>query len=785
MTGKNIAFNHPFLRIDNQGQIVNFELTKPQYILGRDPSIADISVPDSWQVISRRQAIFRQDGEDYYVFDGDGQNPSSNRLYINQTLITPQQGCRLTNGMCFNIGLDPKTLIQVTYINPNASKPKNINFGNKTVSLKQELVSIGCDPAATLQLNAPTISRIHATISQDRSGRFILRDRSNNGVFVNGQRVIQSAIIADGATIIIAPFTLVVRGDEIQVIDRGKQIRLDVHNLSLETKGKRRLDNISLSIEPGQLVAVVGASGVGKSTLIEMLLGLETPTTGIVYLNGTDLRQNFNIYRNQIGYVPQEERVHLNLTVEEALTYAAQLRLPPDIDLKSVVEQTLENINMHHCRRATIANLSSEQRKRVNIGMELLTNPRLLCLDEFTAGLNPGSNKQMMELLRDLAHLSGLTIVLAMQDTANITACDRAIVLGKDGKLCYFGVPIEALQFFGVDSFADIYIQLEDEDRIDRYVDSYSKSSYFQTYVTSTLNPTTNRNTLLPPPAAKPVNSFHQWLILTKRQFSLMTRDRLNLGIALFTVPAAIILIKLALWDLNPFVVGSSSDSGIPSLALGVLFAIAWIALWVGLSISLPEIVAERAIYLRERLINLRIPSYIGSKFTVLTALAIAQSILITISLSLGFSSPHTELIPWQLGIFIDSLLTLVASYSLGLLVSAAVRNRQQAHRVLPIVMLPQIIFAGVLFKLQGVGSIISYLMLSRWAMGAYGTIANINHLVPTALRAQDLADFPFPTGIAYEQTWNNLGFNWLMLVIHIATYIGVTAWLQFKKDIV
>lgn len=784
MTAKTIAFSHPFLQIDNQGQIVNFELTKPHYILGRDPSIADISVPDSWQIISRRQATFRQDGEDYYVFDGDGQTPSSNRLYINQTLITPQQGCRLTNGMCFNIGLDPKTLIQVTYINPNASKPTNINFGNKTVSLRQETISIGCDPNATLHLDAPTISPIHATISQDRSGRYILRDRSINGVFVNGQRVTQAAIIADGTTIIIAPFTLVVRGDEIQILDRGKQIRLDVHNLSLETKGKRLLDNISFSLEPGQFVALVGASGVGKSTLIRMLLGIETPTDGVVYLNGTDLRQNFNIYRTQIGYVPQAEIAHLNLSVEAALRYAAQLRLPPDIDLQAVVEQTLTDINMTHRRTATIANLSSEQRKRVNIGIELLTNPRLLCLDESTSGLDPGLDKQVMELLRDLAHQGGRTIVLATQATTNITECDRVIFLGRDGKLCYFGAPTEALNFFGVNSFADIYIKLKEDAQIDRYVDSYNKSSYFQTYVTSTLSPTTNHNTLLPPPTAKPVNSIRQWLMLTQRQFSLITHDRLNLGMALFTVPAGLILIKLARWDLDPFIVGSSLDPGLPSLALQVLLILTCTSLWVGLSSSLPEIITERAIYLRERLINLRIPAYVGSKFAVLTALAIVQSSLIAIAIAIGFNSPTPGLISWHLGILINTFLTLTASFSLGLLISAAVSNSHQANRVLPLILLPQIIFSGVLFKLQGVGSIIAYLMLSRWAMTAYGTIANINNLVPTGLRVNSIEALPFPAGIAYEQTWENLSFNWLMLVIHITIYLSLTVWLQVRKDI-
>lgn len=787
MTAKTVVSSHPFLQIDNQGKIENYPLTKQHHILGRDPSVADLSVPDAWQIISRKQATLRQDGDDYYIFDGDGQTPSSNRLYINQALITPQQGCRLTNGMRLNIGLDPKTLIHVTYINPHSSTPPDSNFADKAISLKQRTITLGRDPSSTLQLDSPTISRTHATITQDSSGRYILRDNSTNGVFVNGQRVTQPTVIADGSTIVIGSFTLIVRGDEIQILDRGNQIRLDIHNLSLDVKDKgkvkRLLDDLSIALEPGQFVALVGGSGAGKSTLMKTLLGTSAPTKGVVYLNGTNLRQNFNIYRTQIGYVPQDDIIHMNLTVEEVLRYAALLRLPPDIDLKSVVEKALNDIKMTHKRTDTIETLSGGQRKRVSIGVELLANPKLFFLDEPTSGLDPGLDKEMMKLMRDLAHRDGRTIVLVTHATANITQCDRIVFLGRGGKLCYFGSPDESPTFFGVDDFADIYTKLEQDAEIDRYVNLYRQSSYFQKYVTNSLNPTINRNTQITP-TAKQVNSVNQWQIFTQRQFSLITRDRINLGLALCTAPAGISLINFALRDKDPFIAGSTPDNGLPGLALQVLFVFTCASLWVGLSSSLQEIVKESAIYLRERLINLQIPAYLGSKFAVLAILAIAQTILILLTITTGFKSPATGLISWQLGIFINTFLTLTASFSLGLLVSAAVKNSSQANSALPLLLLPQIIFSGVLFKLEGAGAIISYLMLSRWAIGAYGTIVNVNSLVPAALKTGSIKDLPFPTGIAYEQTWGNLSFNWSVLLVHIIVYLSATAWLQKRKDI-
>jgi ABC transport system ATP-binding/permease protein len=168
----------------------------------------------------------------------------------------------------------------------------------------------------------------------------------------------------------------------------------------------------------------------------------------------------------------------------------------------------------------------------------------------------------------------------------------------------------------------------------------------------------------------------------------------------------------------------------------------------------------------------------------VLATLAICQTILILLAISLGFKSANSALINWQLGIFISTFLTLVASFSLGLLVSAVVKNSNQANGALPLLLLPQIIFSGVLFKLEGVGVFISYLMLSRWAIGSYGTIININQLLPANLRTARIEDMPFPTGSAYQSTWSNLSLNWLMLLVHIVTYWVITAWIQKKKDI-
>jgi len=435
--------DRPYLVLTSQGQSIQLELKQPQHVLGRDRTRADLVIPDPWRAVSGVHAVLRQIGHNYWIYDGDGQQPSTNGLFVDRTRITPNDGYCLKNGTEIKIGLDPKNQVLLTYFNPLANQVAVPS--KQSIPLKNRSVLLGRDPNASLQLDSPLVSRRHATIDLDSRGNYILRDHSVNGVFVNGQRVTNSVQLSEGDAIRIGPFTLTYRSGQLEVQDRGNQIRLDADNLVIP----KRLDGIKLAIEPGQFVALVGGSGAGKSTLMRTLLGIEKTTNGAVFLNGDNLRENFNIYRNQIGYVPQDDIVHADLTVEEVLSYAAKLRLPPDTDVNQVVAKTLEDIEMTHRRKALVKQLSGGQRKRVSIGVELLADPKLFFLDEPTSGLDPGLDKKMMQLLRKLAN-QGRTVILVTHATANITMCDRIVFMGRGGRLCYFGPPAEALDFFDV-----------------------------------------------------------------------------------------------------------------------------------------------------------------------------------------------------------------------------------------------------------------------------------------------------------------------------------------------
>jgi ABC-type multidrug transport system ATPase subunit len=800
-----------FLVLNNQGQILQLPLEKDEHRLGRDHSWADLKVDISWEVVSRKQLTLKKEGEDYRIYDGDGVRPSSNGIFINQTRINSHEGCLLKNGMQLEIGNNPNGRVLLAYYNPSKTGQGQVVMPSKRrlflKDLKEWPVQLGraLKPSqySCMQLEAPTVSRLHATIYPDSHGGHVLHDLSTNGTFVNGKRVLKRLALTDGSTIQIGPFTLLYKREYLEILDNGSQIRLDVYQLLRKVKDKTGnekviLNDVSLVIEPGQLVALVGGSGAGKSTLMKSLLGIEPVSSGTVFLNGDNLRRNWAVYRSQIGYVPQDDIVHPDLTVEEVLAYACKLRLPPDTDIKQVVETTLEQIKLSHVKNNFIRNLSGGQRKRVSIGVELLADPKLFFLDEPTSGLDPGLDKEMMRLLRELAD-QGRTVILVTHATANIEVCDRITFMGRGGKLCYFGPPQQALDFFEMPStdlkyFSDIYIKLDqgttpDQVRvtIDKWSQKYLASPEYKTYVQSLLTPGNQSNTKTPDTVHTGIPPFKQLWLLSQRSFQLVLRDRSSLIFSLLSGPIAIALTAWIVHDQTPLSKLNPPELSQAPLALKVLFIFTCIGIWIGLSSSVGEIIKESAIYSRERLINLGLFPYIGSKLLIRSGLTLIQTVLIALTVLIGFKSPESNLIPWFLGLGVTSFLTLLASVSLSLMISAFVKTENEGNSILPLIMIPQIILSGVLFELKELSGKLGWLTISRWSIGAYGSLVNVNEMVPKMKNTPGVPslDKIVTTSSVYEPTWQNLSLNWGVLALQTLIFLGVTLWLQKRKDIV
>ena len=343
------------------------------------------------------------------------------------------------------------------------------------IPLKESLI-IGRDPGCDVVVPNREVSRRHAHI-QCEAGIYMVSDMgSTNGTFLNNVDVRDRTPLREGARLRVGPNTFLVRENFLLPSCQKGKVRISLQNLTREvisrdTKQKLLLlDNISLVIEPNEFVALLGPSGSGKSTLMDAVNGRRPADTGKVWVNDDDFYQTYRYYRRTIGYVPQKDIVHSTLTVQQALTFTAQLRLPSDtskVEIKAITDEVLQTIGLSERRHTLIANLSGGQLKRVSLGVELIADPSLLFLDEATSGLDAGTEARMMGLFRQIAD-EGKTVLCITHNVENIKLCDLAVVLAS-GKLVYYGPPADLPGYFGVTETSEVYDRLESE-RADEWV---------------------------------------------------------------------------------------------------------------------------------------------------------------------------------------------------------------------------------------------------------------------------------------------------------------------------
>ncbi|HLG77485.1 MAG TPA: ATP-binding cassette domain-containing protein, partial [Ktedonobacteraceae bacterium] len=362
----------------------------------------------------------------------------------------------------FRIGDEHGTLITLTY-GDGSEVPQAMLPAMQPIPLSDERLTIGRVGDNTVVLNHPQISAHHALLEKVEGGYRLTDTNSTNHVYVNGQRI-STQLLRTGDELRIGPYRLIYTGTELRQYDESNSIRVDA--LHLKKTGNNQvilLNDISLVIPPRKFVALVGGSGAGKSTLMDALNGLRPASNGAVLYNGEDYYRNLAVFSTQLGYVPQDDIVHRELTVERALYYAARLRLPSDFTHEQIqwrIDEVLEDVEMTERRDLLVSKLSGGQRKRVSIALELLANPSIFFLDEPTSGLDPGLDRKMMFLLRRLAD-KGHTIILVTHATNNINSCDYVCFLAQGGRLAYFGPPNAAKDFFEKTDFAEIYSALE------------------------------------------------------------------------------------------------------------------------------------------------------------------------------------------------------------------------------------------------------------------------------------------------------------------------------------
>lgn len=680
--------------------------------------------------------------------------------------------------------------VPATSVNGQNGTTRGETPGAHPLTPENSIVPIGRAPDNLIVLNHPQISGHHARLERLPDGAYRIVDlRSTNHVYVNGQRV-KVQVLKEGDQIGIGPFTFLYTAQGLVQQDESENIRIDA--LHLKQYGKWHsllLHDISLPIPPRSFVALVGGSGVGKTTLMNALSGIQPARKGTVLYNGQDYYRHLDDFSTQIGYVPQDDIMHGRLSVVDALTYTAKLRLPADFtraQIKERVAEVLADVGLTSRRRHLVRNLSGGERKRVSIALELLANPSVFFLDEPSAGIDPGLDLKMMLLLRELAD-KGHTIVLVTHATENIDVCDYVCFLARGGHLAFYGSPQETKAYFQTQRFSEIYNILEpsqeDKDIPRQAEERFKQSSYYQHYVAEPLNQhlqeqADGNEMPVRRKRSKRISSWRQFSLLSRRYLHLLKNDAGNLLILLLQAPIiGVILYLLASGgtfsptsittcplradpahntgrivsiDCQKVVNLLNSPQGTafaqqqgmtkqqileqaiePNSGMNaqtLIFIMSFTAVLFGCVNGAREIVKEAPIYRRERMVNLRIAPYMYSKIVVLGVFCLLQSAIIVYAVNLKTPFHQGIFLPVIAEISITMALAALAGMMIGLLISALAPNTDRALSLVPIVLVPQVIFSGAVFKLdtpalQAIGDLFAV----RWAMAGMGSSVGLH----------------------------------------------------------
>ena len=740
---------------------------KSEVRLGRGPfhgdegsPINDIIIDPSIAIISRAHCTFRKTEEGWAVFD-DG---SYNGFCFNGTRITGKRlydGDQLTVGtnmgercvIAFSVYREAESYTGASTGSSGSSGSYNSEMNGYQLTGKSRYV-IGRDPNCDIVIGHPSVSRNHCVITNEGGVYYIADNNSVNGVILNGRPLNKKQPLERMDKITIADVTLVFDEGSLYLLTSAGGVSISAQSITkkVKSKGGEKLitNNVSLNIEPGEFVAIVGGSGAGKTTLLNCLSGMTDFTSGDVLINGISIKANNRGVRSIIGYVPQNDIVYDSLTLERMLLHSAKLRMPKDTskaEIEQKIQETLEMVELTEHRHTLISRLSGGQKKRASIAVELLASPKLFFLDEPSSGLDPGTEKNLMAMLKRLAE-SGRTVITVTHTVQNINMCDRLICMGNGGLLCYSGKPALALDFFGKQNLTDIYDDLNDNSKevSARFEQQFGEAG--EATLGDAIDEKEKKH-LIP-------ECLRQFRVLTARYAEITVKSKMRLLLLLLMPVVLTILVCLAFQaDGNIFnYLGITIDRTILPFEVAedtmkLMFSFSCAAFWVGIFNSVQEVSKERKIYERERFTGVKAVPYIFSKFVVIGVLCFVQTVIMVAMLIFFSNTTATidgdinsvtalalgmreggivfENALW-LEIFITTFLSLLSAMCLGLAVSSAVSN-EMALVICPVCLLPQILFSGVASPLSGFTEWISNIITCRWACISYFTSSGLNSM--------------------------------------------------------
>jgi ABC-type multidrug transport system ATPase subunit len=549
--------------------------------------------------------------------------PLSAPLIVNRRAVAPGEQIPLANLDVIEV---PGAFLQFQRV---LAPPLRGGKAMERISLDHKPLAIGRgDPHSTadaaridLDSEETSISRIHALIEPDGEDYF-LTDRSRLGMELNGVAFTRERLVF-GDRLRISGYIFEFTGDSLRLIHPESSGTVSAQKLEVVAGGRRILDEFTVNISAGEFVGVLGGSGHGKSTLLNALCGINPPSSGEVRLGGVPLSDRAGLRAIGIGYVPQDDVVHRELTVKEAITFSARLRLRlPRHQIDALVARVISRLGLSQHALQRIADLSGGQRKRVSIAIELLAKPSILFLDEPSSGLDPATEEALMTLLQSLT-LTKLTVVCTTHVLQKAYLFDR-ILFVQSGKLIFAGHIDEARRHFLRQSAGEDHSSLQHSpiERIYGILANSSKPAN-EWEVDFRRSPFAAR--AVPPLprrqgveidresvrrlAVGPLTTF---LLLVARQWQILRSDIMNVAFLL----------------VQPLLIG---------------FLIAWVAdksalrmflcivatLWFGCSNGAQQIVGELSIFRRERVSGQGLNPYLLSKLGFLSVISLTQAVLL------------------------------------------------------------------------------------------------------------------------------------------------------------
>jgi ABC-type multidrug transport system ATPase subunit len=583
-------------------------------------------------------------------------------------------------------------------------------------------ITIGRSEECDLPVDDPTVSRRHVRVERSGNGWRVVDLGSSYGTWLSGKRI-RDVQVPEGTSFQIGSHEIHLGPAEIRSERMSDQIQLDAMRIEryLPARQHYLLTGVSFTVYPSELIGILGGSGTGKTSLLNVISGLEEPTAGQVRFSGIDLHRSYDQFRGQIGFAPQDDILYPELTVREALYYSAKLRLPSDTSAGEIEEQVtrvLEDLDL--IRQAdtiigdpkTTKTLSGGQRRRVNLGLELVTNPIILFADEPTSGLSWEDSHEVVNALRHVASLGPPVIMTIHQPSGKLyEKLDMAMILYRGGRLAYYGPArrsppeMDSYRYFGAQEREPETIFERLNEDAERWIDSYTQSTVHEQYVSQRQEAARAQSVGEGVARRRSVRFWDCLLTLIQRLGRIKVRA--PQALLRYLAPPLIILMLLLVMYHG---VGAE-EKGVTERAKP-LFFLAVSALFFGLFNAAGEIVGERPNFRRERLAGLGIIPYLLSKVLVLGAITVAQVTVLAI-----LTVPLLSLDAAIGSVLLIMILNGVSAVTLGLLLSSLVPKRETALILVPVILVAELMLSGFIEPVKTSGlKVLAAPMSVRWS---------------------------------------------------------------------